>query len=336
MRRHGLDEVLVPLLEGLAPVEPARLPLAEAIGHVLAEALTASGPVPAKAIALRAGLPVRALDLVGASPHSPAVLDGMAAMVAVGSALPPGCDAILDPAAADNHGHHVEITESVAPGQGVRFAGHDLPPGGQIAPEGAILTPIIALAAEAAGIWTVAIRSATVCLAMADESHTLWLRHWLVTLGCSLVPAGTPAAITLKAAQLDLPRLSLNPGETGWAAREPAGLVIDLPCRFDGTVSILLALVLPLLARLQGQHPRLISRPLRRKLVSMIGAAELAMLADTGDSFEVVACGDITLGALAAADAFLVVPAGLEGYPSGTVVAACPLTVPLSAPTSPR
>jgi molybdopterin molybdotransferase len=69
-----LDELLQPVLRRLSPVLPGRVPLASSSGSVTAEPVRASRALPERAVALRTGLAVTSLDLVGATPQSPLVL----------------------------------------------------------------------------------------------------------------------------------------------------------------------------------------------------------------------------------------------------------------------
>jgi molybdopterin biosynthesis enzyme len=61
---------------------------------------------------------------------------------------------------------------------------------------------------------------------------------------------------------------------------------------------------------------------LARKLVSVPGLAELALLrwTEDGDATPAAATGELTLGAFAAADAYMIVPGGAEGYENGAAV----------------
>ena len=82
------------LLARLEPVAVEILPLREALGLVLAAALTAPEDLPRSPLALRDGVAVRALDMVGAGPYAPAPLP-VAAPCQVWDALPAGCGAVL-------------------------------------------------------------------------------------------------------------------------------------------------------------------------------------------------------------------------------------------------
>jgi molybdopterin biosynthesis enzyme len=65
-----LDAALAALLDGLAPVAPVALPLADALGCVAAD-MPQLKPYPQRDIAAADGWALRARDLVGASSYSP-------------------------------------------------------------------------------------------------------------------------------------------------------------------------------------------------------------------------------------------------------------------------
>src|SRR5437868_7807676 len=79
-----LDDVLHPVLHRLTLIVPSVVPLEQASGAVPVEPVLASRSVPERSIALRSGLAVSSLDLVGASPHSPVVLTRTPARVTAG------------------------------------------------------------------------------------------------------------------------------------------------------------------------------------------------------------------------------------------------------------
>ncbi|MFC7689828.1 hypothetical protein ACFQY5_09575 [Paeniroseomonas aquatica] len=116
-------EALAVVLGLLSVVAPRRLPLAEAIGRVLAEPLRAMGPVPPQAMALREGWAVAAARTEGAGPYAPVPLPGLAWVLA-GAALPPGTDAVLPPFARDGD----LVLEPVGPGEGCGWRARPPPP----------------------------------------------------------------------------------------------------------------------------------------------------------------------------------------------------------------
>lgn len=150
----ALDVLLALLPE---PVPPRRVPVAEAIGRVLAETLTAPRPVPQVPVAAWDGWPVVAADTQGAGAYSPAPLPGSLIWVQSGCPLPPGTDAVL-PDWAVLHGPPAQATDPITPGDGVIAPGEDVAVGSVVGQGGQRL-PVNCLAAlHSSGFETVAVR----------------------------------------------------------------------------------------------------------------------------------------------------------------------------------
>ncbi|MES2749812.1 MAG: molybdopterin-binding protein, partial [Pseudomonadota bacterium] len=80
------------------------------------------------------------------------------------------------------------------------------------------------------------------------------------------------------------------------------------------------------LDRLAARAPRQkIIHPLARKISSAIGVAELVLLKLSDEVWMPLATGQLSLDAIAGADAWLAVPGDSEGYAAGTPVGAFPL-----------
>ena len=60
--------------------------------------------------------------------------------------------------------------------------------------------------------------------------------------------------------------------------------------------------------------------PLARKIASSVGIAEIVLLEKIDRAWMPLAVGDMSLDAIARADAWLVVPGGSEGFAAGTPV----------------
>ncbi len=161
----------VPIDEGLAlirhhaAVQPAvRLPLADALGHVLAEAPAARWPLPAWTAAAMDGYAVRAGDVRGATRVAPVILPlaggghagdptppplppGTAWRVATGGRVPDGADSVVrqeDTAGegrGTNGGDPVTILSDRDAGRNVRPAGSDVAQGAAPLPAGTRLGP---------------------------------------------------------------------------------------------------------------------------------------------------------------------------------------------------
>jgi len=151
-----LDEARAHVLDRVKPLPPVELPLAEALGLVLATNVFAAESVPPFANTAMDGFAVVASDTVGApveldvigtiaagSSELPTIGSGQAARIMTGAPIPPGSDAVVmvertsyDPAASK-----VEIQMEVGAGHSVREAGEDVKPGDLVFPSGTVLRP---------------------------------------------------------------------------------------------------------------------------------------------------------------------------------------------------
>jgi len=325
-----VDALLSPILAQLRAVDATLVPTREANGMWLAADLVTPEAVPMHAIALRPGFAVASLDIAGASMHAPALLMSEPRHVAAGEPLPKGCDAIIDSDAVSRTGAVWEIAESVEPGMHVRLPGHDLARGAIIASAGSRITPDIALAAELAGVHALAVRHPSIALVGFAEPETEWLTARLHALGLRRSEHSLPQVI-IRATSEARPRLAVRPGDTAWIKQEGASIVVEAPNRFDGVVGAWCALVLPLLARLLDQPLQGFNVELTRKVTSAIGFAEVALFHRQIGSGVPLAVGDLPLSAIAAPDAWCVVPSDLEGYPQGATISLTNIDQPFKA-----
>jgi molybdopterin molybdotransferase len=155
-----LEEARRHVLERVAPLAPARVPLAAARGLVLAEAVTAPADVPPFPNTAMDGYAVRAADTAGASdaapvrlpvvaevaaghPASRALAPGEAMRIFTGAPMPDGADAVVmvEATARLDAGAAVAIGIEVTPGLHVRGAGDDLRAGEVVFEPGQVLTP---------------------------------------------------------------------------------------------------------------------------------------------------------------------------------------------------
>jgi molybdopterin biosynthesis enzyme len=111
--KSALEELLALLPDS---IPSRRLPIAVAVGRVLAETLTARGAVPAQHAAAWDGWAVVAADTQGSGPYSPVPLLSDTQWIESGCPLPSPADAVLP----DSVGPLPQIVESIAPGEGVR------------------------------------------------------------------------------------------------------------------------------------------------------------------------------------------------------------------------
>src|ERR1700730_15732986 len=90
-----LDVALTALLDGLEPIAPSELPIAETLGSIPAEMLLPR-PRPTSDSAVADGWAFCARDLVGASSYSPVPLMGPPVWVEAGDRMPHGSDCVVD------------------------------------------------------------------------------------------------------------------------------------------------------------------------------------------------------------------------------------------------
>lgn len=325
-----LAEALGPVLASLEPRKPVTVPLAEALGKVLAEDLRAPAALPRRPEALRHGFAVPSRSTIGASAESPVMLATAPAAVRIGDALPEDCDAVLPPDAIGAIGGMPAVTQTAAPGEAVRLAGHDIAAGSLIGRRGAMVTAEIRFILQCAGIDGVALVEPLVAI----EGEALpapaagWLAATLAALGCRL-SAGGDADLAIAWSNSKEPRLALQPGATATIGRRDGRVTIALPRRFDGLMAGFLALALPVIAVLSHRRIRFETRALTQKVVTMIGATDCVLLDRTPQGWKPLASGEITLAALAACDAFALMPPESEGVPAGQPIAATPLNAML-------
>lgn len=325
-RLLSVAEMLAPALAVLKPVAPTRLALRDAPGALPVTAILAPHALPAGNIALRGGHAVAALDLVGASPHSPVLLPAMPPRVAAGDTLPGGADSVLPPEGLVDEGAFIEVSRALAPGEGVRFGGQDLAAGALLAPAGVPLTARHLLVLALAGIETVDTRRPLVRLPGDAQPEAAWLATACRALGCGISAPGEQVDLALGWSDAQGPALALNPGDSACLhLAEATPPTILLPRRFDGMIAAFVALALPLLERLGDRRVATGSRPLTRKIASTAGIAEIVLLRSAPEGYRPLAIGDITLAALAEADRIALVPPESEGAAAGSMLAAWPL-----------
>lgn len=316
MRLSPLDSLIVPW-QAAAPALPVSALAPEAaIGRLAASVIVAPGPVPPGSIALRAGLAVRAEDLIGAGPQSPVMQTGHPPALRPGDLLPAGTDALLDPEAMQDQGAFLEITESAVPGLHIRRQGEDLAPGQVIVPASGRISARQAFAARLAGLDTLPVFDLSASLEGFDASLAALLTRLLAACGFRISP-GDSALVQLEPARTTTPRLALQPGETGWVEPTGKGFRIEVPPRFDGALAMTLAVLLPLVRHWTGARPVAQSGILSRKLSAGLGIAAIALFKTGPERLEPLALGEITLASWLAADSYAVLPPGIEGFAAG-------------------
>jgi molybdopterin molybdotransferase len=184
----SVDDARATLLAAVRPLPPVNLPVAEALGLVLAEEVTAAHDVPAFAnsamdgFAVRDGRAGQTLAVVGESragtPYDGTVTDGQAVRISTGAALPAGADGVLQIELVDDHGETITLRDDVPAGRNVRDKGTDLRGGSRVLAKGTRVGP-----AELG----VAIGAGRMHLLVAPRP-----RLAVVTTGDELVEAGAP------------------------------------------------------------------------------------------------------------------------------------------------
>lgn len=179
------------------PLPAVEVPLADALGLVLAEPLRTAEPLPRWDNSAMDGYAVRAVDTSGAapeapvhlqvvadlpagSPDEPVVLPGTAARIMTGAPVPRGADAIVPVEATDAGTATVAVHAPAALGAHVRRAGEDAVPGDLVLDAGALLGPAHVAAAASLGLATV-------------RAHRR-PRIAVISTGDELVPPGEPLA----------------------------------------------------------------------------------------------------------------------------------------------
>lgn len=353
-----LDVALALLLEGIRPVGPIEMPLAQALGCIAAD-MPASSAHPACDTAAVDGWALHARDLAGASSYSPLPLTLPPVWVEAGDRMPDGCDCVVDADWVDHSGPLAQVLAEATPGKGVGRRGSDIPEGGLVVPSGQPVRPLDLLIARVAGLETLQVRRPRLRVVAVPATSGLAATTRLVSesagaAGAAIIcgeAAGRDAASIADALDGDacdllltiggsgvgrrdatiaaLARrgkiiahgLALQPGRTSAVGRIGQIPVVALPGAADQALAAWWSLVLPVLDRLSGRSPRRPVRlPLLRKIASGVGIAEIVLLNRDQVGWLPVAVGELSLQAIAGADAWLAVPGGSEGFAAGAMV----------------
>ncbi|KRR26948.1 molybdopterin-binding protein [Bradyrhizobium lablabi] len=350
-----LDRALDALLLGVEPVAPAELTLAEALRCIAAE-MPPLQAHPPRDVAAADGYAFGARDLVGASSYSPLPLSVPPVWVEAGDAIPDGCDCVLDSDSVDVSGPLPQVLAEAIPGQGVRRAGGDIAAGSFVVEAGRRVLPRHLLIARAAGLERLNVRrprlrivnvpggSATADL-IAESARTAGAEvvsstaagrdagsvaaalddgacDLLLIVGGSGV-GRTDAAVTALAGRGEILAhgIALQPGRTSAVGRVGKTPVVALPGAPDQAIAAWWTLALPVLDRLSGRRPRkTVNLPLARKIASSVGIAEIVLVERQQDMWSTLAVGELSLDAIARAEAWLVVSGGSEGFATGTAI----------------
>jgi molybdopterin molybdotransferase len=299
---------------------------------------------------------LRSSDLVGASSYSPLSLPALPAWVEAGDAIPQGCDCVLDSDSVDQSGPIPLVLAEAIPGQGVRRAGGDIAAGSQIVEAGRRVLARDLLIARTAGITRLKVRrphlrivnipggtvtsdlivesartsGADVVSVTAAGRDAASIAAAIDVGGCDLLlmiggsgVGRTDATVTALAARGEVIAhgIAVQPGRTSAVGRVGQTPVVVLPGAPDQGFAAWWTLALPVLDRLSGRRPRkTLNLPLARKIASLVGIAEIVLLERKQGGWVTLAAGDLSLDAIARAEAWLTVPGGAEGYAAGTAV----------------
>ena len=360
----SLDAALAGLLDGVQAVEAVEIPLADAIGCVAAEMAPLRAPLPPFNTALADGWAMRARDLAGASSYAPLPLPGAPVWVEAGDQLPEDCDCVVDENSVERSGPMFQVVTEAIPGEGVRRAGEDFAAGDTLVAVGQSIAASDLMTARAAGRAALAVRRphvqvvevpaddgnsasaefiatsaraagarVTLTRAVARDAKSIVsaigddARDLLLIVGGSGVGRSDASVAALAArGGVTAHGLALHPGRTAAVGKIGATPVIVVPAAPPHALAAWLALAQPVFDQLTLRAPRTeIVRPLARKIASSIGFAELVLLKTVDGNWMPLAAGDLPLGQIAAADAWLMVQAASEGYAAGTQVGALPL-----------
>jgi len=126
--------------------------------------------------------------------------------------------------------------------------------------------------------------------------------------------------------RVEMHGIAVSPGETAAFGFAGERSVLLMPGRLDAALAVWLLIGRLLLAKLAGggiaDTPAML--PLKRKISSTIGLAELIPVRCIDAMAEPLASGYLSFEALTRSDGWTVVPADSEGFVAGTLIAVNP------------
>jgi molybdopterin molybdotransferase len=162
----SLEEALAAIRSRARPLPAEEVPLGEAYGRVLAEAVRARRDQPATDISMMDGYALRASEAggllrvageiaAGDPPWSRPVSKGECARIFTGAPLPPGADCVVMQEDAVREGATVRVQQPAKAGQHIRRRGEELTAGAQALPPGRVLDAADLALAAACGVGSV-------------------------------------------------------------------------------------------------------------------------------------------------------------------------------------
>jgi molybdopterin biosynthesis enzyme len=189
-------------------------------------------------------------------------------------------------------------------------------------PGGTVTSALTAESARTAGAdvvsHTAAARDAASIAAVLDPDAC----DLLLIVGGSGVGRTDAAVIALaERGEVIAHGIAVQPGRTAAVARIGTTPVVVLPGAPDQAFAAWWTLALPVLDRLSGRRPRrTLNLPIVRKIASMVGIAEIVLLERKQGAWVTLAAGELSLDAIARAEAGLVVSGSSEGFAAGAAV----------------
>lgn len=192
-----LEEARQRLLDAIQPLPAETVPLRQAAGRVLAEAVASPIDLPAFDNSAMDGYAVRSADVAAGGPQSPVTLKlaghlpagtafaarvhpGTCVRVFTGSPLPDGADVVVmqeDTRTETDQPETVLVMDRVKPWENVRFRGEDVKAGAVLAQPGEAITPGRVGLMAAAGISSVNVHRLPIVGLLATGSELVEAGH---------------------------------------------------------------------------------------------------------------------------------------------------------------
>jgi molybdopterin molybdotransferase len=171
----SVEAHLAEILGTVRPLAPSEVNLADALGLVLAEDVTAASPLPSFDNSAMDGYAVRVADVASATEENPVTLpvvdevaagdtgayalaEGTSIRIMTGAMLPHGAEAVIPVEWTDGGTARVTIRGKAEPGHAVRLAGEDAKAGEVLLTGGTRLHPMHIAVIAAAGRGSVRVR----------------------------------------------------------------------------------------------------------------------------------------------------------------------------------